>query len=98
VIFSSGGRAILVNSLRLTILQLESNIPAALMHPNWHILRKPWISAVGTCLAPKDFAKTLVVLQTCIKPVVFNTVWHEQLGKLTSLNLIGIESLWLERC
>ena len=77
-----GARSILVNTLRLTILQLESSIQAPFMHPNWPLLRKPWVETVGKCILPKDFAKVLIVLQVCIKPVVFASVWHDQLGHI----------------
>lgn len=76
----TGTRALLVSTLRQTILQLESNIQAPFMHTNWPLLRKPWTSAVSTCVNPRDFARALIVLQACIKPVVFASVWHDQLG------------------
>lgn len=76
----SGTRSLLINTLRHTILQLEQQIPSPFMHTNWHLLRKHWLAIVGNCQQPKDFARALVVLQACIKPVVFANVWHEQLG------------------
>lgn len=78
----NGSKTLLINTLRQTMLQLESSIQASFMHPNWHLLRKPWLTAVGACVNPKDFARALIVLQACIKPVVFATVWHEQLGHI----------------
>lgn len=33
------------------------------MHPNWSLLRKPWVQAVQLCQAPRDFARALCVLQ-----------------------------------
>lgn len=50
------------------------------MHPNWHLMKKPWVETVGKCINPKDFARVLTVLSVCIKPVVYASVWHEQLG------------------
>lgn len=76
-----GSRAQLVNTLRQTMLQLESSIQGSFIHINWPQLRKPWISAVGSCVNARDFARALIVLQACIKPVVYAPVWHEQLGK-----------------
>ncbi|XP_057659195.1 nucleosome-remodeling factor subunit NURF301 isoform X2 [Diorhabda carinulata] len=76
----SGTKTLLSNTLRHTILQLEQQIQSPFMHPNWHLLRKHWLNLVSNCQQPKDFAKVLVVLQACIKPVVFANVWHEQLG------------------
>lgn len=52
------------------------------MHINWSMLRKPWLSQVNACSTPNDFTRVLVVLMSCIKPVVYASVWHEQLGKL----------------
>lgn len=76
----SGSKTLLNNTLRHTILQLEQQFPAPFMHTNWPLLRKTWLTIVGNCQQPKDFAKVLVVLQACIKPVVFANVWHDQLG------------------
>ncbi|CAH1170436.1 unnamed protein product [Phaedon cochleariae] len=87
----SGSRTILMNTLRNTILQLEQSIPAPFMHPNWHILRKHWLTIVGNCQQPKDFARVLVVLQACIKPVVFANVWHEQLGHTKLFRITAAE-------
>lgn len=70
----------LVATLRQTLLQLESNIVLQFMHPNWSLLRKPWVQAVQLCQAPRDFARALCVLQACIKGVVWMPTWHEQLG------------------
>jgi len=49
------------------------------------VLRKPWLNQVNSCSTPKDFARVMVVLMSCIKPVVYAPVWHEQLGKHTYL-------------
>lgn len=76
----TGSRAQLVNTLRQTMLTLESAIPGAFMHVNWPQLRKPWISAVSACVNARDFARAIIVLQACIKPVVYASVWHDQLG------------------
>ena len=43
-------------------------------------MRKTFISTVGSSVNPRDFARVLLVIQACIKPVVFANVWHEQLG------------------
>lgn len=86
-----GGRALLVSTLRQTVLQLESSIQASFMHPNWPLLRKPWITAVSACINPRDFARALIVLQACIKPVVFANVWHESLGHVKLHRLTAAE-------
>ncbi|PNF38728.1 hypothetical protein B7P43_G14361 [Cryptotermes secundus] len=86
-----GTRALLVSTLRQTILQLESSIQSSFMHPNWPLLRKPWITAVSACINPRDFARALIVLQACIKPVVFASVWHEALGHVRMQRLTSAE-------
>lgn len=75
-----GTRNQLVNTLRQTILQLESSLPLIFMHCNWHLMRKPWIQALNTSNTPKDFARALTVLQCCIKPCLMVNVWYESLG------------------
>jgi nucleosome-remodeling factor subunit BPTF len=87
----SGNRPILLNTLRQTFLQLEQSIQSAYMHPNWQLLRKHWLSVVGGCQQPKDFARALIVLQACIKPVVFANVWHEQLGHIKLARITAVE-------
>jgi nucleosome-remodeling factor subunit BPTF len=87
----TGTRALLVSTLRQTILQLESNIQAPYMHTNWPLLRKPWTAAVGACVNPRDFARTLIVLQACIKSVVFASVWHDQLGHVKLQRVTALE-------
>lgn len=87
----TGSRAILVNTLRQTMLQLESNVPASLMHTNWHLLRKPWMLAVTSSVLPWEFSRALVVLETCIKPVVYNPVWNEYLGHIRLQRITSAE-------
>ncbi|XP_063972664.1 nucleosome-remodeling factor subunit NURF301 isoform X2 [Diachasmimorpha longicaudata] len=87
----TGARALLVSTIRQTILQLESNIQAPFMHPNWHLLRKPWTTAVGVCVNPRDFARALIVLQACIKSCVFANVWHDQLGHVKLQRVTAVE-------
>lgn len=87
----TGTRALLVSTIRQTILQLESNIQAPYMHTNWPLLRKPWTTAVGACVNPRDFARALIVLQACIKSVVFASVWHDQLGHVKLQRVTALE-------
>lgn len=86
-----GSRALLVSTIRQTILQLESSIQAPFMHPNWPLLKKPWTTAVGACVNPRDFARGLIVLQACIKPCVFANVWHDQLGHVKLQRVTAVE-------
>lgn len=62
----SATKPLLEATLRQTLLQLESNIVLQFMHPNWSLLRKPWVQAVQLCQAPRDFARALCVLQVII--------------------------------
>ncbi|XP_012254800.2 nucleosome-remodeling factor subunit NURF301 isoform X2 [Athalia rosae] len=87
----TGTRALLVSTLRQTILQLEGSIQAPFMHTNWPLLRKPWTTAVGACVNPRDFARALIVLQACIKSVVFASVWHDQLGHVKLQRVTALE-------
>lgn len=87
----TGTRALLVSTLRQTILQLESSIQSSFMHTNWPLLRKPWTTAVGACINPRDFARALIVLQACIKSVVFASVWHDQLGHVKLQRVTALE-------
>lgn len=86
-----GNKTVMLNTIRQTILQLEQTIQAPFMHLNWHLIRKPWLNAIGACQLPRDFAKTLIVLQACIKPVVFASVWHDQLGHIKLSRITATE-------
>lgn len=87
----SGTKTLLLNTVRQTIIQLEQAIQAPFMHPNWPLIRKHWLNAVTACQHPKDLARTLIVLQACIKPVVFANVWHEQLGHIKLSRITAAE-------
>lgn len=87
----TGTRALLVQTIRQTIQQLESSIQAPFMHTNWPLLRKPWTTAVSSCVNPRDFARALIALQACIKSVVFANVWHEQLGHVKLQRVTALE-------
>ena len=64
----------------MSLTQLENAIPPPFLHSNWTIHRNSWIKAVHMCQRPEDFALALAILESCIKPVLFNPVWHEGLG------------------
>ncbi|XP_038215302.1 nucleosome-remodeling factor subunit NURF301 [Zerene cesonia] len=84
-------KPLLVATLRQTLLHLESNIVLQFMHPNWNLLRKPWVQAVQLCQAPRDFARALCVLQACIKSAVWVPAWHEQLGHVRLMRTTAVE-------
>ncbi|XP_050437023.1 nucleosome-remodeling factor subunit NURF301 isoform X2 [Adelges cooleyi] len=75
-----GSKTALISTVKQTIIALDNALPTSLMHINWPLLRKPWLNQVNSCTSPKDFARVIVVLMSCIKPVVYASVWHEQLG------------------
>lgn len=69
-----------MGTLRQTLLQLESSVPAALLHPNWAIHRSNWLRAVNMCTSPRDFSLALAILEASVKPVLFNAAWSDILG------------------
>ena len=76
-----GNRAQTVATLRSSILQLESAVPGPFLHNHWPTNRSNWVKAVNMCNTPGDFALALSIMEACIKPVLFNPVWHDALGK-----------------
>lgn len=83
-----GARSTLISTVKQTIISLDNLLPSSLMHINWSMLRKPWLNQVNSCSTPKDFKRVMVVLMSCIKPVVYASVWHEQLGKYFIYNFL----------
>ncbi|XP_022313989.2 nucleosome-remodeling factor subunit BPTF-like isoform X2 [Crassostrea virginica] len=86
-----GRKALVTNTLMMTVTQLENNIPSAFLHPHWPLHRQNWNNAVQLCRSPSDFGLALSILEACLKPVIFNPVWTEALGhsklmKITSLD------------
>ncbi|KAG5279893.1 hypothetical protein AALO_G00082740 [Alosa alosa] len=75
-----GSRVLTVSTLRLTIIQLETNIPAPFLHPNWASHRTNWTKAVQMCSKAREFALALAILECAIKPVVMLPVWKDALG------------------
>ncbi|KAJ6220885.1 hypothetical protein RDWZM_006697 [Blomia tropicalis] len=75
-----GTKSLLINILRQALLYLELQITQTFMHPNWHIHRINWITAVGRSSEPKEFSLALAILESSMKPVLFNSTWHDNLG------------------
>uniref|UniRef100_A0A3Q3INF3 Bromodomain PHD finger transcription factor n=1 Tax=Monopterus albus TaxID=43700 RepID=A0A3Q3INF3_MONAL len=75
-----GSRSLTVSTLRLTIIQLETNVPGPFMHPNWASHRTNWNKAVQMCSKAREFALALAILECAIKPVVMLPVWKDSLG------------------
>ncbi|XP_028841300.1 nucleosome-remodeling factor subunit BPTF isoform X3 [Denticeps clupeoides] len=75
-----GSKVLTISTLRLTITQLENNVPAAFLHPNWASHRSNWIKAVQMCSKAREFALALAILECAIKPVVMLPMWKDSLG------------------
>jgi len=75
-----GSSSVLLGTLRQSILQLETNFPAPVLHPNWPQHRARWTKLANAAVRPEDFANVLGMLESSMKPVLFNQVWHEALG------------------
>ncbi|XP_061578241.1 nucleosome-remodeling factor subunit BPTF-like isoform X2 [Cololabis saira] len=80
-----GSKVLTISTLRLTIIQLENNVPAPFMHPNWTSHRTNWIKAVQMCSKAREFALALAILECAIKPVAMLPIWKDSLGH-TRLN------------
>ncbi|XP_036794492.1 nucleosome-remodeling factor subunit BPTF isoform X4 [Oncorhynchus mykiss] len=75
-----GSKVLTISTLRLTIIQLETNVPAPFLHPNWASHRTNWIKAVQMCSKAREFALALAIMECAIKPVVMLPVWKDALG------------------
>jgi len=75
-----GAQALILSTLRASVLQLESSIPTPLLHPNWTLHRARWMKLVNACSSPREFGAALAAFEVAAKPVIFNQVWHEALG------------------
>uniref|UniRef100_A0A3B5M8L7 Bromodomain PHD finger transcription factor n=1 Tax=Xiphophorus couchianus TaxID=32473 RepID=A0A3B5M8L7_9TELE len=80
-----GSKVLTISTLRLTIIQLENNVPSPFMHPNWASHRTNWIKAVQMCSKAREFALAMAILECAIKPVAMLPVWKDSLGH-TRLN------------
>uniref|UniRef100_A0A8D2JFA9 Bromodomain PHD finger transcription factor n=1 Tax=Varanus komodoensis TaxID=61221 RepID=A0A8D2JFA9_VARKO len=86
-----GSKVLTISTLRLTIIQLENNIPSSFLHPNWASHRSNWIKAVQMCSKPREFALALAILECAIKPVVMLPIWRESLGHTRLRRMTAIE-------
>lgn len=76
----NGSRITLIQTLRQTIVHLEGSLHSAFLHPNWALHRLNWLKAVQMCDNAKDFALALSILESSIKPLLFNPVWNDSIG------------------
>ncbi|KAG9470855.1 hypothetical protein GDO78_016589 [Eleutherodactylus coqui] len=86
-----GSKVLTISTLRLTIVQLENNIPAPFLHPNWASHRSNWIKAVQMCSKPREFALALAILECAIKPVVMLPIWKDSLGHTRLRRMTSME-------
>uniref|UniRef100_A0A3B3VPT4 Bromodomain PHD finger transcription factor n=1 Tax=Poecilia latipinna TaxID=48699 RepID=A0A3B3VPT4_9TELE len=86
-----GVRSLTVSTLRLTIIQLETNVPGPFMHPNWASHRTNWNKAVQMCSKAREFALALAILECAIKPVVMLPVWKDSLGHTRMHRMTSME-------
>ncbi|XP_060724657.1 nucleosome-remodeling factor subunit BPTF-like isoform X2 [Tachysurus vachellii] len=86
-----GSRMLTMCTLRLTIIQLENNIPAPFLHPNWDSHRANWSKAVQICNKAREFALALAILECAIKPVAMLPVWKDSLGHTQLHRMTSIE-------
>lgn len=62
---------------------LESAVANIFMHTTWESnTRANWLKALNLCKTPADFALALAILENAIKPVLFNSIWGDNLGKM----------------
>ena len=80
-----GHMVVLMDTLRATMKQFEEAIPLCFMHPHWSTLRSLWLKALNSCNNTTRFVTVLGLFQCNIKPVLFNSVWNDSLGKSLSL-------------
>lgn len=73
-----------VDAVKRMLLKMEATIDQCFFHPNWCLNSGRWQKAVGLCSTAAEFALALMILEACMKPLLFNSVWHESLGKLLS--------------
>ncbi|KAK4328159.1 hypothetical protein Pmani_001432 [Petrolisthes manimaculis] len=86
-----GNMEALISTLQHTVLSLEQNISVHLFHPHWVHVRKIWNSAVLGATEARHFSRLLLLLVACIKPVVFNGVWHDSLGHVRFNRVTAME-------
>ncbi|XP_055604256.1 nucleosome-remodeling factor subunit NURF301-like, partial [Uranotaenia lowii] len=81
----------IISTIKQTMIALEQAVASPYLHQNWTKLRKVWISAISACNKAKDFSRILCILQSCMRSVIFATVWHEQLGHTRMYRITSAE-------
>jgi len=76
-----------IEALRQEFLRLEASLPAVFLHSawrsHWHCQR--WMRVTQLCTKPREFALALSILVSCMKPVVFRSIWHDAVGNYDTL-------------
>lgn len=76
----NGHLAVLIVTLKTTILKFEAMIPSTFIHPCWSTRKTIWAKTVNQSKDPKELALALSLLETAIKPVLFKTSWNDTVG------------------
>lgn len=70
-----GNRDQVQQTLKATALTLEAMLPTTLLHMNWSLARRGWMTN-------KDFRRMLLELVDSLRGCLFNPVWFDQTGHL----------------
>lgn len=69
-----------ISALRGALTHMEAVLPTTLMHVNWPMLRKAWLTSVQTGACASDFSRAMIMISSCIRNAVYNPVWSESAG------------------
>lgn len=69
-----------ISALRGALTHMEAVLPTTLMHVNWPMLRKTWLTSVQTGSCALDFSRAMMMISACIRNAVYNPVWSESAG------------------
>lgn len=87
----NGTASTVLSTLKQTLIGFEQGIAPQFMHPNWQKLKKLWSNAMSLASCQEDIANIAVVLQACLRNVIFANVWNEQLGHLQLFRITSLE-------
>ncbi|ODM94816.1 hypothetical protein Ocin01_11866 [Orchesella cincta] len=87
----NGSRSTQIAAIRAALSHMEAVLPTTLMHVNWPMLRKSWITAVHSGASAEDFSKAMIMISACIRNVVYNPVWSESTGHVRLIRMSLLE-------
>lgn len=87
----NGTVANVLTTLKQTLIAFEQNLSPQLMHPNWSKVKKLWLNALTAASTHEDIANLTIILQACLKHVLFANVWYEQLGHIKLYRITSAE-------